>query len=137
MAESVSLAGGCLCSAVRYRLDGPLLSCGICHCASCRRAAGAGSVGWLTVADRDFRLERGMLATYASSPGVTRGFCAGCGTSLTFTRDPGPSIDVTIASLDDPEAAAPWMEIWLSHRLSWTPANPNLPGFAESSDPAS
>lgn len=137
MARSVSLAGGCLCGAIRYRLEGPLLHSGICHCATCRRAAGAESVGWLTVADADFRLERGVLATYASSPGVTRGFCATCGTSLTYTSSPGRTIDVTLASLDDPEAAPPWMEVWLSHRLSWNPARLDLPGFAESGDPAS
>jgi hypothetical protein len=129
--------GGCICGAVRYRIAGPVLSAGICHCLSCRRAAGAESVAWLTIATGDFRLLAGELATYHSSPGVTRGFCPRCGTSLTFAAAEGGSIDVTLASLDDPERVRPTKEWWLSHRLSWNPANPDLVGFPESGSVAS
>jgi len=132
MSDAPALAGGCLCGAVRYRIEGPPLSCGVCHCATCRRAAGAPSVAWLTVEQGHFRLVAGALATYVSSPGVTRGFCARCGTSLTWRHDELADIDVTVASLDDPETVTPRSEWWLDHRLSWTPANPALEGFARS-----
>ena len=33
-------AGGCLCGAVRYRVDGPLDGLAACHCSQCRRASG-------------------------------------------------------------------------------------------------
>jgi hypothetical protein len=132
MADALPLTGGCLCGAIRYRIEAPVLSCGICHCGSCRRAAGAESVAWLTVAREGFRLVAGALATYASSPGVERGFCPRCGTSLTFRRRSDESIDITVASLDDPEAAPPRAEWWLEHRLSWNPANPDLAGFPRS-----
>ena len=131
MSDAPALAGGCLCGAIRYRLDTPTLWRGICHCVTCRSAAGAASVAWLTVAADGFRLERGTLATFASSPGVTRGFCDRCGTSLTYRSGPA-TIDVTLASLDDPEAAPPTEETWLSHRLSWTVPNPGLRPFPES-----
>jgi hypothetical protein len=131
MSDGTPLTGGCLCGRLRYRIDGPVLGAGICHCRSCRRAAGAESVAWLTVARDQLRVE-GQAATFASSPGVSRGFCPVCGTGLTFARDDGDSVDVTLASLDDPESVRPRAEWWLSHRLSWNPANPALEAFAKS-----
>ena len=123
------IEGGCLCGAVRYRIDGEPLGAGICHCATCRRAAGAQSVGWGTFPAENFAFVAGRPAEYASSPGVVRTHCAACGTSLTFQREP-ESIDVTLASLDDPEAMPPTSEVWLSHRLSWEPVGPRRAGFS-------
>jgi hypothetical protein len=125
---SSALEGGCLCGAVRYRIDGPPLETSICHCATCRRAAGAPSVAWATVPAAAFALTQGRPAGYASSPGVTRTHCAACGTSLTWQRD-GGEIDVTLASLDDPEALPPTRETWLSQRLSWEPAGRTRAAF--------
>lgn len=136
MRDAPVLAGGCLCGAVRYALDAAPLWCGVCHCVTCRRAAGADSVAWATSPAAGFRLRRGTLATYASSPGVVRGFCRTCGTTLTYRNDPA-SVDVTLASLDDPEAVPPTAEVWLAHRLSWNPANPALAPFDESGSAAS
>jgi len=79
----------------------------------------------------------GALAIYASSPGVERGFCAACGSSLTYARANRPGLfDITTATLDDPEAFPPAIEIWLEERLSWEAANPDLPHFAQFSTPA-
>lgn len=137
MSDASPLAGGCLCGAIRYRLTGPIIFCGICHCRSCRLSAGAESVGWATVAAGDFALDAGSPAAYASSPAVQRGFCAKCGTTLTFRLEGGDSIDVTLASLDDPESAPVSSEVWLDHRLSWNPANPKLAGYPREGAPAS
>jgi len=128
--SDATLTGGCYCGAVRYRIDGPVLSAGICHCATCRRTAGAESVGWLTIAPAQLVQLAGDPMRYTSSPGVIRTFCPTCGTSLSYQNDPG-SIDLTLASLDDPEAVPPTRECWLDHRLSWNPANPALEGFPE------
>jgi len=123
---SEPLEGGCLCGAVRYRIARPVISAGICHCRTCRRAAGAQSVGWATVAADGFAWLAGDPARFASSPGVTRTHCAACGTSLTWQREPG-SIDVTLGSLDSPEALPPAEEIWLAHHVPWEPLDPALP----------
>jgi hypothetical protein len=125
------LQGGCLCGAVRYRIDAAPLEASICHCVTCRRAAGAQSVAWATVPSAGFAWTAGAPARHASSPGVIRSHCAVCGTSLAYQATP-ESVDVTIASLDDPEAVPPTEELWLSHRLSWEPIDPGRPGWPES-----
>lgn len=121
------LEGGCLCGAVRYRLGPGPRAASICHCATCRRAVGAQSVAWVTVAAEAFRWTAGAAAVFDPSPGVERMHCPLCGASLAYRAEPA-TIDVTLASLDDPEAVSPTRELWLSHRLSWALRSPNLPG---------
>jgi len=132
----MSQTGGCLCGAIRYRVTGPPQSTSLCHCESCRRATGGPSLAWAIFDEDKVEIVQGMLAIYASSPGVERGFCAACGTSLTYRRANRPGLfDVTTASLDDPEAFPPTKEIWNEERLSWEAANPDLPQFAQFSTP--
>jgi hypothetical protein len=134
----MELAGGCLCGAIRYRATAPPQSTSLCHCFSCRRATGGPSLAWAIFAEQDIGIVAGELAIYTSSPGVERGFCARCGTSLTYRRENRPGLfDVTTASLDDPEACPPTKEIWIGERLSWEAANTHLPQFPRFSTPAS
>ena len=129
----VPLEGGCLCGAIRNRIDAIILGASICHCRTCRRAAGAQSVAWLTVPAAGFVLVAGKLGSFASSPGVERGHCRDCGTSLTYRSEP-ETLDVTIASLDDPEAVSPTKEIWLEHRLPWEPVDTSRQGLPHGPD---
>ena len=122
------IEGGCLCGAVRYRIEGEPLESGICHCATCRKAAGAQSVAWGTFPAEALVWTAAAPAAYRSSPAVVRTHCAACGTSLTF-QSATDSVDVTLGSLDDPEAVPPTKEGWLAHRLSWEPVDPDRPGF--------
>jgi hypothetical protein len=119
--------GGCLCTAVRYRVHGAPHSSIICHCVSCRRASAAATVAWITVERAAFELVRGEVRFYKSSPGVTRGFCGACGSQITYENASNPnSLDVTTASLDDPNAFAPNQEVWLEDKIRWQPVNPTL-----------
>jgi hypothetical protein len=120
---AATLTGGCFCGAVRYSLEAGA-DAEICHCRDCRRAAGVQSVAWLTVPRAGFAWTWGAPRRLASSPGVVRTHCADCGTSLTFERVGAPGIDVTVGSLDDPEAMAPGREIWLDEKVSWEVVDP-------------
>jgi hypothetical protein len=115
------ITGGCYCGAVRYRVAGPVLHAVLCYCADCRRTAGAHPVPWITVRRSDFRFETGQPAEFQSSPPVVRTFCSRCGTSLTYCTERRPAqIDVTTASLDDPESFPPQSAEFESEKLSWT-----------------
>lgn len=125
--------GGCLCGNVRYAAAGEPVAVSICHCGSCRKSAGAPSVAWASYALVDFRITKGAMTTYASSPGVQRQHCGACGTCLTFYERGEETIDITLASLDDPDQLCPTKEIWLSHRLVWEVVSRKRTGFEEGS----
>jgi hypothetical protein len=125
------LRGGCLCGALRYEVSGAVDNPCYCHCASCRRAAGAPMVPWGTVARAGLRFTRGELREFRSSEQVWRGFCPECGTSLTYRREGRPAeIDVTLATLDDPQRVAPRMHVWVADKLPWTVIADDLPQHA-------
>ena len=81
------LEGGCLCGDVRYRAAGAPKWAGHCHCRSCQRATGAAFASWAGLNIGDFEVLSGTLTIHHSSPGVDRGFCAKCGTSLTYANE--------------------------------------------------
>jgi hypothetical protein len=77
-------------------------------------------------------LRKGAPATYASSPSAKRGFCAVCGTQISFTADYIPGlIDITIGSLDHPEMVAPTLHHWDAERLPWVHLGDDLPRYPE------
>jgi hypothetical protein len=122
--------GGCLCRAIRYQAGGKARYLCYCHCESCRRAVGGTVVAWGSFLRSDFVVTRGKLTEFASSASVWRGFCATCGTSLTYRRDGRPTeIDVTLASLDAPALLAPECHIWVRDKLPWVSIDDGLPQF--------
>ena len=126
------LHGGCLCSAVRYALSGFPVDAGYCHCRVCQRANGAPVVAWTTVHATDFQYRQGAPTIFASSTRYQREFCARCGTPLVFRRQVAPDfVDVTLASLDDPDAIAPTYHIWCASRIAWFETADQLPRHAD------
>jgi hypothetical protein len=136
------LAGGCYCGAVRYEADGAPLHRTLCHCTDCRRIAGAPAVAWFSVARNALRFTQGAPVLFRSSAAVTRGFCARCGTHLTYAHDAAPGeIDVTTCSLDEPQAASPEDHTFVRSRVPWLQTADGLPEYpatrAESTKPGS
>lgn len=123
------LAGGCLCGAVRYQLEGAKITdVAHCHCTMCQRAAGAPVVTWVTLPSAALAWTKGAPKIYRSSAEAERGFCASCGGALTFQFTARPEeIDVTAASLDDPDAVTPTSHIWTESKLRWLNLADGLP----------
>ncbi len=127
-----ALQGGCLCGAIRYRFSGAVCSSSTCFCQSCRRASGAASVSWFVVKLNQFAWLSGQAQAYRSSAPVTRAFCPTCGTPLSYQHSARPDdIELTTATLDQPEAVPPDEEIWLSHKVAWAASDPQLRHFSE------
>ena len=115
-----SITGGCYCGEVRFRAGGPVLFQANCHCANCRRAAGAQSVAWITVKPAEFVWEKGEPKRYQTETGACRTFCGTCGTSLTYENAERPNeIDITTGSLDEPEQFPPNRDVFPDEKLSW------------------
>jgi len=126
--------GGCLCGAVRYRIQGEAVARTLCHCASCRRATGGVTVAWAVFPKSGVEVTRGRVREYSSSPGIHWGFCPDCGSLVTYRRDTRPEhTDITTATLDDPDRYPPTVEIWTGERIAWEQLNPALPHKVRSS----
>jgi len=134
MANPKTFEGGCLCGAVRYRIDSDLERVSHCHCSMCRRASGAAMVTWATVPEATFATVKGELRWFQSSDHGRRAFCAQCGTPILFatTRDPR-WLDVTVGSLDAPELVTPKRHVYEPDRLRWLVMPDNLPRHGEDS----
>lgn len=114
-----SRTGGCLCGAIRYEGRGEPYHITHCHCADCRRSAGAAFVTWCSFRKKDFHLHQGELREIDFA-GRLRGFCPDCGTTLTFRSSPeADEWDVTVGSLDEPTAVSPTDHTWTEDRLPW------------------
>jgi hypothetical protein len=125
--------GGCLCGAVRYRVRGTSTWRAVCYCESCTRASGGIAVSWAGFPPANFALIRGSLTEFESTPGVHRGFCARCGTSLTYRKNPetlpGARDDVYISTrtLDNAGAYPPEEHVFYGERMPWLTVGDDLP----------
>ena len=129
---NLPLEGGCLCGAVRYRISAEPIDAGYCHCRMCQRSTGAPVVSWLTMRNEGFAWTKGAPVAYRSSPEAERLFCPACGTQMVFRALAEPDLlDVTLASLDDPEAVRPDHHSWTSSRIAWFETRDDLPRHPE------
>ncbi len=96
--------GGCLCGAVRYRVDGPLRDVLICHCVECRRWHGTAAASTAAAREQLVMTEdRGLrwIDSPASDAGARRGFCGECGSSLFWDAPGRPQVSIAAGSVDD------------------------------------
>jgi len=124
------LRGRCHCGAIRYEMPGEVLHSALCHCADCRRHAGAPMVGWAMLPAASLKVE-GEPVVYASSEHGRRHFCGRCGTGLFYVNEailPG-MVDVQTGTLDDPGALPPTAQIQVAERIGWMETAHALPEF--------
>jgi len=117
--DKTRLTGGCLCRAIRYEVPATSPFVSNCHCSQCRRASSAPFQTWMEVpADRVEIV--GKLAEHRSSDHGVRRFCGVCGTQIMFTTTSDPdNVYLTVASLEDPDAMAPTMNVHVADGLGW------------------
>ena len=113
------LTGGCQCGAVRYRLETTPTGASICHCRMCQKATGSPFGAFAPMPREALVFTRGAPKLFQSSAIAERGFCAECGTPLTYRNVKSARISVTIGSLDDPEATPPEFQLEAQAAVSW------------------
>jgi len=129
---AIERTGRCLCGAVRFSARGEPNWIAHCHCDSCRRATSAAfatyagypaeAVAWTAAAPR----------RYASSPGVTRSFCANCGAPMSFAGERWPGeIHLFAASFDAPGELVPQLHVYAEEQLPWVHLDDGLPRIAK------
>ena len=112
------LTGGCLCGAVRYRATPDHRDGYYCHCRMCQLAFGNTRAAFLNLRKDQVQWLPAPPASYASSRFAHRGFCAACGTPLTFEYLGSERMDLSVGSLDEPGAVKPTSHFAVESRIS-------------------
>ena len=120
--------GGCFCGEIRYKIKGAPEWSAHCHCRSCQKATGAAFTSWTAVKKENFEVVKGQIST-RTWPGVERGFCNQCGTSLTYVAEEGwPGlVSILAPTFDDPTVVTPEGHYYVENQLSWVKLDDGLP----------
>jgi hypothetical protein len=127
-------SGGCQCGAVRFRVEGALGEASVCHCRMCQKASGNFYLPLVSVRQAKLNWTRGEPKRFQSSNLVHRGFCADCGTPLTYEAPDG--VALAIAAFDEPEEIAPAVQWGIENKLPYVDTIAALPGHATLEDEA-
>lgn len=122
-----ALTGGCQCGAVRYALYAQPEDVHVCHCRMCQRAVGGPFAALAPVRQADFAWTKGTPNTFQSSSVAGREYCAECGTPLSFRYLDSDWIDLTLGSLDDPNAVTPAIQYGVESTVAWFATLHTLP----------
>jgi hypothetical protein len=77
-----------------------------------------------------FSVVQGRPVRFNSSSGVTRSFCARCGSPLTYEAERFPGeVHITLGCLDEANAFAPAGHVWTEDRVGWLVFDDGLPQF--------
>jgi hypothetical protein len=124
--NSPRYTGGCQCGAVRFRVEGALGDASICHCRMCQKASGNFYLPLVSTRGARLNWTRGEPKRFASSNHASRGFCAACGTPLTYEAPDG--VALAIAAFDHPEEIRPVIQWGTEAKLPYVDDMPGLPG---------
>jgi len=112
--------GACHCGRVGFRAHGQAKFVSACHCESCRRTTGAAFSTWVGFPSNAVEWTGERPSFYASSPGVSRGFCRSCGTPLTYSSEKWPGeTHFLIGVFRDPAPFTPRSDYMAGERLAW------------------
>lgn len=132
------MTGGCLCGAVRFRLQGAPSRTVACHCKFCQRCTGSAFAVWPTFRAAQVDLN-GELPQYEhrsdeSGRWIRLHFCPRCGTTVASSFEKGPGEIALLAGAFDDTA---WINVdrhvWTRSRQRWFSLPPGAVTFEKSS----
>jgi len=129
----MTMTGGCVCGALRYRAEGEPLLQGICHCRNCQRMGGGGHAGFICFAKDAVTVEgpsrtHGMIG--GSGMTATRHACPVCMSLVFGTAEVMPGrVKLYAGSLDDTARFAPQIAIFTRSRPPWDTSSIGLKCF--------
>lgn len=135
----VHVEGGCLCGAVRYKVDGEVVGSAACHCRDCQYICGGAPSFVFVVSAKALEITKGETATYRSEADSgairIRHFCSTCGSPLFAEDSAFPDfISIKAGSLDDPSLYKPSAHFWCQSAPEWHHCDPDTPCFEKGAD---
>jgi len=131
--EPGSVAGSCLCGAVRFAVAGELSTIVDCHCTRCRKAhasafganlwAGAEQLRWIAGRDRVARFDVPGARSFSNH------FCRVCGSLTPRPVAGGKHVVIPAGALDGDPGARERMHIHTDSKAPWFEISDALPRF--------
>jgi hypothetical protein len=129
----MKLVGGCYCGALRYEAGGKPMLKAQCHCRACQHVSGGGPNLFMLVKPDEFRFTKGEPKTFKRQDlenGVTRQFCAACGTHIASLRPGLPAVVLKIGTLDSPaDFGGPVIAIFTAEMAPFHHIPDGMPAF--------
>lgn len=124
--------GGCLCGAVRYRVEGDPVIGGTCYCRDCQYTSGGAPAHGQMFPATELIITKGMPSTFslevASGNTVYREFCPTCGVHVISWNSAAPKVRaIKIGTLDDPSDYRSQGSLWVSSAQPWHRPDPTMP----------
>src|ERR1700730_18676827 len=135
MDETMRVAGGCLCRAIRFEGDAEPQFHVTCYCTDSRRTSGAdhaAMMGFMGGAIHVAPGAREFAPNADSGNDIVRAFCPTCGSGI-YSRKAGMPhlISLRASALDDPSLFVLQLAVWAARAPAWDAVPAHLPAFAE------
>lgn len=124
--------GGCVCGAVRYRMQAPTRWCAHSHQTALRHGHGAAMVTLVGARTDRFAVTDGEehLTSWDGGEAGVRHFCRICGTPLFVCSQHWPfQVHVTAGTIDGGPWRKPAGHLHVDERPAWVPIDDELPRF--------
>jgi hypothetical protein len=119
----MSLEGGCLCGAIRYRIRDDPLTLYACHCTDCQRQSGSAFGLSMIVARADFEVVQGevLALDLTTDDGRNRRprLCGACGNRLYNESKVAEVVVVRGGTVDGAARLRPIGHIWTRSAQPW------------------
>lgn len=126
------LTGRCYCGVTTFTTTEEPQTVAYCHCDDCRRATGGPVAAFAALDERAVKFSPDEGRKVAVNPGVTRTFCADCGSSLTGRYDYLPGqVYISLGVIDQANDLAPRVHSHELERLSWLHIDDDLERVAQ------
>lgn len=127
-----SLAGKCLCGAVRYAVADQFVYAANCHCSNCRRATGSAFKPFAGIARDKLAITKGRdsLMIFGDAD-ANDTHCKLCGSLLYSVVRDGAFVHVTMGTLVDDPTIRPTRHIFVGSKAPWYTIADDLPQYQE------
>jgi len=136
----MTIEGGCLCRAVRYRMTADPIVTRVCWCRVCQYLGAGNATINVCFPSQGLSVEgetRDYRSLADSGNVMHRCFCPTCGTQLFSTAEARPHlVFIRAGTLDRPDVVKPAVTIWTSQAPPWACMNEELPKFERQPPPA-
>lgn len=126
--------GSCLCGTITYEISGEIGDGYFCHCKRCRKAGGSLFAANARIKPEQFNVITGLASLksyHHPGTGLTRKFCAQCGSAIVSERMEPALLAVRLGTLDTPLDKTPIAHIFVDSKAEWETIADTLPQYAE------